>query len=161
MPGVLCAAGVAQMIAERVEGAHLYKPQRVRPKRQGHQNDPGHFIRHDRQWQCLWRPDRRPGMRNSAKERYLAAIHQRTDKPVFHIYIQEEGGIEKTVAKGLGSRQLCWQRPTLQAGRMRYRGDHPRHGMRRFRCHLGALVQHRARLPLRSPGGFRGHHGYQ
>ncbi|NLY37781.1 MAG: UxaA family hydrolase [Firmicutes bacterium] len=102
MPGVLCAAGVAQMIAERVKGStYLYNPngcaQNARDTKMTLDILSG-MIANGNVYGALIVG---LGCETLQKERYLAAIHQRTDKPVFHIYIQEEGGIEKTVAKGV------------------------------------------------------------
>ena len=102
MPGVLCAAGVAQMIAERVKGStYLYNPngcaQNARDTKMTLDILSG-MIANGNVYGALIVG---LGCETLQKERYLAAIRQRTDKPVFHIYIQEEGGIEKTVARGV------------------------------------------------------------
>ncbi len=102
MPGVICAAGVAQKISNNVEDSvYLYNP-----------NGCGQSS-----MDTAISLDILSGLAANAnvfgvlivglgcerirREDYLEAIGKKSDKPIYYIGIQEEGGIKSTVEKGV------------------------------------------------------------
>jgi len=101
MPGVICAAGVAQKIANKSGVQYLYNPngcgQSPRDTAITLEILSG-MIANGNVYGALIVG---LGCETIRKDMYLDAIRKKTDKPVYYISIQEEGGINKTVAKGV------------------------------------------------------------
>jgi len=102
IPGVICAAGVAQKIANKVEGIqYLYNPngcaQNSRDTAITLEILSG-LIANGNVYGALIVG---LGCEMIRKDTYLEAIRKKTNKPIYYISIQEEGGIQKTVAKGV------------------------------------------------------------
>lgn len=103
MPGVICAAGVAQKIANNVNDVqYLYNPNGCAQN----SNDTAitleilsGLIANGNVYGVLIVG---LGCEMIRKDKYLEAIRKKTDKPVYYISIQEEGGIKKTIEKGVG-----------------------------------------------------------
>lgn len=101
MPGVICAAGVAQKIANETDNVqYLYNPNgcaqssidtaitlEILSGMIANGNVYGALIVG-------------LGCETIRKDMYLEAIRKKTDKPVYYISIHEEGGIKKTIEKG-------------------------------------------------------------
>jgi len=101
MPGVICAAGVAQKIANQVKGAqYLYNPNGCA------QNSSDTAITLEILSGLIANGNVFGvlivglGCEMIREDKYLEAIRKKTDKPVYYISIQKEGGINKTVEKG-------------------------------------------------------------
>ncbi len=102
LPGVICSAGAARKIAEKAEGStYLYNPNGCA------QNSEdtaltleiiSGMVANGNVYGALIVG---LGCEIVQKERYMAAIRAKTDKPVYYISIQEEGGIAKTVERGV------------------------------------------------------------
>ncbi len=102
MPGVLCADVAARQIAKKVQGlTYVYNP-----------NGCGQNIKDAAvTLRILSGTIANPnvfgalivglGCEMSDEAAYMAAVRQYTDKPVFYIGIQKEGGLGKTVEKGI------------------------------------------------------------
>ena len=102
LPGCICSAGAARKIAQKAEGAiYLYNPNgcaqnscdtaltlEILSGMVANGNVYGALIVG-------------LGCEIIQKERYMEAIRKKTDKPVYYISIQEEGGIGRTVEKGI------------------------------------------------------------
>ena len=101
LPGCICSAGAARKIAAAVEGTtYLYNPNGCA------QNSEdtaltleilSGMIANGNVYGALIVG---LGCEIIQEETYLNAIRQKTDKPVYYISIQKEGGLAKTVAKG-------------------------------------------------------------
>jgi len=102
MPGVICAAGVARKIADKAEGIqYLYNPNGCAQNTRDTAvtlNILSGLIANGNVYGVLIVG---LGCEMIRKDTYLEAIRKKTDKPVYYISIQEEGGIQKTVAKGV------------------------------------------------------------
>ena len=101
MPGVICAAGVAQKIANQVKGAqYLYNPNGCA------QNSSDTAITLEILSGLIANGNVFGvlivglGCEMIREDKYLEAIRKKTDKPVYYISIQKEGGINKTVENG-------------------------------------------------------------
>lgn len=101
MPGVICAAGVAQKIANKTDAVYLYNPNGCA------QNSSdtaltleilSGLIANGNVYGVLIVG---LGCEMLRKDNYLNAIRKKTDKPVHYISIQQEGGIKNTISKGL------------------------------------------------------------
>ncbi len=101
MPGVICAAGAAQKIANKADAVYLYNPNGCA------QNSSdtaltleilSGLIANGNVYGVLIVGLGCEMLRN---DRYIEAIRKKTSKPVHYISIQQEGGIQKTVSKGL------------------------------------------------------------
>lgn len=102
LPGCICSAGAARKIASAAEGAtYLYNPNGCA------QNSEdtaltleilSGMIANGNVYGALIVG---LGCEIIQEEKYMEAIREKTDKPVYYISIQEEGGIAKTVAKGV------------------------------------------------------------
>lgn len=102
MPGVICAAGVAQKIANKIDDVqYLYNPNGCA------QNSKDTAITLEILSGLIANGNVYGvlivglGCEFINKNLYLEAIRKKTDKPVFYISIHEEGGIKKTVEKGI------------------------------------------------------------
>lgn len=101
VPGVICASSVAQKIANQVEGVqYLYNPNGCA------QNSSdtaitleiiSGLIANGNVYGALIVG---LGCEMIKEDKYVEAIRRKTDKPVYYISIQKEGGIKKTVEKG-------------------------------------------------------------
>ncbi|KUO74121.1 MAG: carbohydrate hydrolase [Clostridia bacterium BRH_c25] len=102
MPGVICAAGVAQKIANKVDGIqYLYNPNGCAQNSRDTAvtlNILSGLIANGNVYGVLIVG---LGCEMIREATYLEAIRKKTNKPVYYISIQEEGGIQKTVAKGV------------------------------------------------------------
>lgn len=102
MPGVICAAGVARKIADKADGIqYLYNPNGCAQNTRDTAvtlNILSGLIANGNVYGVLIVG---LGCEMIRKDTYLEAIRKKTDKPVYYISIQEEGGIQKTVAKGV------------------------------------------------------------
>lgn len=102
MPGCICSAGAARKIAAKAENvAYLYNPNGCAQNTE----DTGltleilsGMVANGNVYGALIVG---LGCEIIQKDRYMEAIRKKTDKPVYYISIQEEGGIEKTVEKGV------------------------------------------------------------
>lgn len=102
MPGVICAAGVAQKIANKTDNVqYLYNPkgcaQSLKDTAITLEILSG-MIANGNVYGALIVG---LGCETIRKDMYLEAIRNKTDKPIHYISIQEEGGIQKTVTKGI------------------------------------------------------------
>lgn len=102
MPGVLCAQVAAKKIAEEVEGTtFVYNPngcgQCVKDSASTLDILSG-MIANGNVYGALIVG---LGCESLQKDRYINAISAKTNKPVYHISIQQEGGIAKTVEAGV------------------------------------------------------------
>lgn len=101
MPGCLCAAGAARKISEQSGAAYLHNPngcgQDARDTATTLQILSG-IIANGNVYGALIVG---LGCETIQQADYLNAIRQKTDKPVLYIGIQAEGGLGRTVAKGL------------------------------------------------------------
>lgn len=101
MPGVICAAGAAQQIANKTDAVYLYNPNGCG---QGDSDTKitleilSGLIANGNVYGVLIVG---LGCETIGKDDYLEAIRKKTDKPVSYIAIQQEGGIKKTVEKGV------------------------------------------------------------
>jgi len=101
MPGVICAAGVAQKIAYKTDAVYLYNPNGCA------QNSSDTEITSEILSGLIANGNVYGvlivglGCEMLRKDNYLEAIRKKTDKPVHYISIQQEGGIKKTVEKGM------------------------------------------------------------
>ncbi len=101
MPGVICAAGVAQKIANKSDSVYLYNPNGCA---QGPSDTKitleilSGMIANGNVYGVLIVG---LGCEMIRENDYLEAIRKKTGKPVHYIAIQKEGGIKKTVEKGL------------------------------------------------------------
>ena len=101
MPGVICAAGVAQKIANKTDAVYLYNPNGCA------QNSSDSAITMEILSGLIANGNVYGvlivglGCEMLRKDNYLEAIIKKTDKPVHYISIQQEGGIKKTVGRGL------------------------------------------------------------
>jgi len=101
MPGVICAAGVAQKIANKTDAVYLYNPNGCA------QNSSDSAITMEILSGLIANGNVYGvlivglGCEMLRKDNYLEAIRKKTDKPVHYISIQQEGGIKKTVSRGL------------------------------------------------------------
>ncbi|HIR00291.1 MAG TPA: UxaA family hydrolase [Candidatus Scybalocola faecavium] len=102
LPGCICSAGAARKIAAKAENAsYLYNPNGCAQNSE----DTGltleilsGMIANGNVYGALIVG---LGCEIIQKDRYMEAIRKKTDKPVYYISIQEEGGIGKTVEKGV------------------------------------------------------------
>lgn len=102
LPGCICSAGAARKIAAKAQGAsYLYNPNGCAQNSE----DTGltleilsGMIANGNVYGALIVG---LGCEIIQKDRYMEAIRKKTDKPVYYISIQEEGGIQKTVEKGV------------------------------------------------------------
>lgn len=102
LPGCICSAGAARKIAARTEGVvYLHNPNGCA------QNSMdtvltleilSGMIANGNVYGALIVG---LGCETIQKDRYLEAIRRKTDKPVYYISLQEEGGIKRTVEKGV------------------------------------------------------------
>ena len=102
LPGCICSAGVAQKIANKVDGStYLYNPngcaQNSRDTAMTLEILSG-MIANGNVYGTLIVG---LGCETLQKDNYLNAIKAKTNKPVYYISIQEVGGIQKTVAEGV------------------------------------------------------------
>lgn len=101
MPGVICAAGAAQQIANKTDAVYLYNPNGCG---QGDSDTKitleilSGLIANGNVYGVLIVG---LGCETIGKDDYLEAIRKKTDKPVSYIAIQQEGGIKKIVEKGV------------------------------------------------------------
>lgn len=101
MPGVICAAGAAQKIANKTDTVYLYNPNGCG------QNSSDTAITLEILSGLIANGNVYGvlivglGCEMLRKDNYLEAIRKKTDKPVHYISIQQEGGINKTVEKGM------------------------------------------------------------
>jgi altronate dehydratase large subunit len=102
MPGVICAAGVAMKIANKVDGVkYLYNPNGCAQNSMDTAitlNILSGLIANGNVYGALIVG---LGCEMIKEDTYLEAIRKKTNKPVYYISIQEEGGIQKTVEKGV------------------------------------------------------------
>lgn len=102
MPGVICAAGVAQKIANKFdEVQYIYNPngcaQNSKDTKVTLEILSG-LIANGNIYGTLIVGLGCESIRNNV---YLEAIRKKTNKPIYYISIQEEGGIKRTVDKGV------------------------------------------------------------
>jgi len=101
MPGVICAAGVAQKIANKTDALYLYNPNGCA------QNSKDTAITLEILSGLIANGNVYGvlivglGCEMITNDKYIDAIRKKTDKPVEYISIQKEGGINKTVKKGI------------------------------------------------------------
>lgn len=101
IPGVICASNVAQKIAYKSDAVYLYNPNGCA------QNSKDTAITLEILSGLIANGNVYGvlivglGCEMIRKDNYLEAIRKKTDKPVHYISIQQEGGINKTVLKGL------------------------------------------------------------
>jgi len=102
LPGVICAAGVAQKIANKAdEVEYLYNPNGCA------QNSKDTAITLEILSGIIANGNVYGvlivglGCESIRKDIYIDIIKKKTDKPIHYISIQQEGGIQKTVTKGL------------------------------------------------------------
>ncbi len=102
LPGVICSSSVAKKIADKVEDArYLYNPngcaQNAKDTSMTLEILSG-LIANGNVYGALIVG---LGCETIQKNIYIEAIQKKTNKPVVYISIQEEGGIQKTVEKGI------------------------------------------------------------
>lgn len=101
MPGCICSAGAARKIAEKSGATYLYNPngcaQDARDTAITLEILSG-LIANGNVYGALIVG---LGCESIQEERYMEAIRKKTDKPVRYISIQKEGGLRRTVARGL------------------------------------------------------------
>lgn len=101
MPGCICSAGAARKIAEQSGATYLYNPngcaQDARDTAITLEILSG-LIANGNVYGALIVG---LGCESIQEERYREAIRRKTDKPVHYISIQKEGGLGRTVARGL------------------------------------------------------------
>ena len=101
MPGVICASSVAQKIANIADVKYLYNPNGCA------QNSSDTAITLEILSGMIANGNVYGslivglGCETITRDIYMEAIRRKTDKPVYYISIQEEGGFQKTVEKGL------------------------------------------------------------
>lgn len=102
LPGCICSAAVARKVAAQTEGTiYLHNPNGCAQNSQDTAltlEILSGMIANGNVYGALIVG---LGCETIQKERYMEAIRKKTNKPVYHISIQEEGGIKKTVAKGV------------------------------------------------------------
>ncbi len=101
MPGVICASGVAQKIANKTDVQYLYNPngcaQNSKDTSITVQILSG-MIANGNVYGALIVG---LGCEGISEEKYLQEIRKKTNKPIFYISIQNVGGINKTVQRGI------------------------------------------------------------
>ena len=101
MPGCICSAGAARKIAEKAEDAiYLYNPNGCAQNSEDTAMTLeilSGMIANGNVYGALIVG---LGCEIIQEDRYMEAIRKKTDKPVYYISIQQEGGIGKTVEKG-------------------------------------------------------------